>query len=109
MLAGIGCLLRMGKLRMVAFPLQMNINDSMNTTGDCNCIARKNARNNGMLPSSRPAGATTDSAQGFHNGNKKRVSLHIDCSNRAVFPWDVTKIANITQICAKIYPHLTII
>jgi len=72
-------------------------------------VARQKAGNRGILPSNRSAGATADSAQGFHNGNKKCASLHIDCSNRAVFPWDVTKIVGITQICAKIYPHLTII
>jgi len=50
MLAGFGCLLRMGKLHMLAFPLQTIINNNMKTTCDCSCIARQNAGNSGMLP-----------------------------------------------------------
>jgi len=67
--AGSDRLLCMGELNLRCILLRVIINDSINTTRDCNCAMRQNAENSGVLPQIRPAGAATGGAVGFHNGS----------------------------------------
>jgi len=67
--AGSDRLLCIGELNLRCILLRVIINDSINTTRDCNCAMRQNAEYCSLLPHNRSAGAATGGAVGFHNGS----------------------------------------